>query len=525
MKKIMLIFAAIVLGNSAFAQVITTIAGNNTPGYTGDGYAATNATLDGPAHIVVDHYGNTYFTDYYNNVIRKIDTSGIIKTFAGTGTPGYGGDNGSALSAMFNGPNGLSTDKYGNLYVADQYNSAIRKIDTSGIITTVAGTGTAGYNGENIPATSAMLNNPTCVIVDDSGKLYIADIFNERLRVVKTLGMITSIAGTGAQGYSGDNGPATAATFDGLGHLDFDKAGNLYVIDQSNQLVRKIDMAGIVTTFAGNGVQGYSSDGIPATASELNNPSNTVFDYSGRLFICDSYNNRIRRVDSTGVIYTAVGNGVSGYMGDLGLATSAELNQPWGLTFDDCGNLYIGDAMNNVVRKVTYFTGMPAINGPMTIGTGWSINLSIALGGGTWSSGSPSIATVGSSTGVVTGVSIGTAVITFTNMCGSSTYTVTVHSSVGVQSVSNGNTISVIPNPSKGEITVRGNLPGVAAIGNVTIDIMDMTGRKIYSDVLPVSNGSINSEIVLNNNIANGLYIIKLRNDNVNEAIRFSLDR
>ena len=241
--------------------------------------------------------------------------------------------------------------------------------------------------------------------------------------------------------------------------------------------------------------------------------------------ICDAFNNRIRIVNNTGIISTIAGNATNGYFGDGGPATAAELNIPSGVTFDVCNNLYFCDQGNNVIRKITYFTGMPAISGPMTVGTGWSINLSISIDGGTWSSGSPSVATVDSSTGVVTGITVGTAVISFTNMCGTATYTVSVHSSVSVPDLNKSNTILVIPNPSNGEITVNGNLPELAIFENVTINIIGMTGIKVYSDVLPVNNGTINSRINLNNNIPNGIYIIELRGNQLVKEIRFSLYR
>ena len=524
MKKIALIIGIALLSCNAFAQIITTVAGMGpASGYSGDNGPATAAKLNTPLATKVDFHGNVFFSDYNNNVVRKIEAGGIITTIAGNSTAGYSGDGSAATAAMLNHPNNLAFDKHGNLFVADESNNVIRKVDTLGIITTVAGNNVAGYNGDNIPATAAMLNQPTGVAFDSLGNLYIADVQNARVRMVATSGIITTIAGTGVLGFGGDNGPATAAMIDGIITLNFNNIGELYAVDQSNYRVRKIS-GGIITTVAGNGSSGYSGDSGPATAAGLF-PTTTAFDKSGNLVICDAFNNRIRIVNNTGIISTIAGNATNGYFGDGGPATAAELNIPSGVTFDVCNNLYFCDQGNNVIRKITYFTGMPAISGPMTVGTGWSINLSISIDGGTWSSGSPSVATVDSSTGVVTGITVGPAVISFTNMCGTATYTVSVHSSVSVPDLNKSNTILVIPNPSNGEITVNGNLPELAIFENVTINIIGMTGIKVYSDVLPVNNGTINSRINLNNNIPNGIYIIELRGNQLVKEIRFSLYR
>ncbi len=522
MKKITLALAAALLSLGAYAQTITTIAGVGPGyGYSGDHGPATAAKLHTPLPTKVDVYGNVFFSDHDNNVIRKIDGAGVITTIAGNGTAGYSGDGAAATAAMLYGPNNLAFDKDGNLFFADEGNNVIREIDLSGVITTVAGTNVPGYNGDNIPATAAMLSEPTAVAFDSSWNMYIADVANGRVRMVNSSGIITTIAGVGTFGFSGDGGPATAAMIDGIITMSFNAAGEMIAVDQSNYRIRKIS-GGIITTIAGNGDAAYSMDGVPATATGMF-PSTTTFDKAGNLWICDAYNNRVRMVNSAGIISTVVGTGAAGYSGDGGPATAAELSTPSGVTFDICGNFYISDQANNVIRKVIYFTGMPAITGAPVVNVGAMDTLSIAQMDGTWSSSSSTIATVGGS-GIVMGLAAGIDTITYTNMCGSQTFVVTVHSSTGIENRSNETVFSIVPNPSSGEITVSATLAGTNNSA-ATLDILDMTGRKVYTDFLPINNGSINSHITLDGSIANGLYIIKVRANDVNKAIQFSLYR
>jgi sugar lactone lactonase YvrE/PKD repeat protein len=332
--------------------IISTVAGNGTAGYSGDGGAATNAELDNPWGVAVDGSGNLYIADCENNRIRMVNISGIINTVAGNGSLGYSGDGGAATSAKLLFPSGVAVDGSGNLYLADKYNNAIRMVNTSGIINTVADNGTWGYSGDGGAATSAELNCPAGVVLDSSGNLYIADWFNNRIRMVNTSGIISTVAGNGKEGYSGDGEAATNAELDNPGGVTMDGSGNLYIADTRNNRIRMVNTSGIISTVAGGGTGGLG-DGGAATNAELNYPIGVALDSSGNLYIADCYNNLIRMVNkSTGFINTVAGNGTGGYSGDGEAATSAELNCPTGVALDSSGNLYIADTNNNCVRMV-----------------------------------------------------------------------------------------------------------------------------------------------------------------------------
>lgn len=341
---------------------IITIAGNGAAGYAGDSGAATNAKLNSPTGVAVDNAGNVFIADYFNSLIRKVDTNGTITTVAGLVTNGsiswgYSGDGHAATNAQLNNPEGVTLDAAGDLFIADSANNRIRKVDTSGIITTVAGDGVVGYAGDNGAATGAQLASPTGVAVDGAGNLFIADFYNSLVRKVDTNGTITTVAGLVTNGspqwgYSGDGGAATNAELDAPSALALDAAGNLFIADSANNCIRKVDTNGIITTVAGNGSGGYSGDGVEATNTTLTSPAGVVLDAVGNLFISDNGNQRIRKVDPSGIITTFAGNGTGAYSGDGGAATNAELNSAVGVAFDARANLFIADSGNNRIRKV-----------------------------------------------------------------------------------------------------------------------------------------------------------------------------
>ncbi len=368
-----ILFVLLLSVNSAQAQTISTYAGTvSSSGWSGDGGAATSASVGVPNGVAADTFGNVYVSDQNNNVIRKIDASGIITTIAGNGTAGYSGDGGSATTAQLNLPQGLCVDGLGNVYCADFQNNVIRKISVSGIITTVAGVaGSYGYTGDGGAATSAFLSGADDVAIDYAGNLYIADGYTS-IRMVNTAGIISTFAGNGSPAYTGDTGPATDASLDGPSGVAVDRAGNVFIADNDNNVIRKVNTSGIITTVAGNGYgagtfvgfggTGYwAGDGYAATDAVLNQPSGIAVDAYDNLYIADQYNDVVRFVSgSTGVISTYAGVPYAfAYGGDGGMATDAYLNNLNYCAVDKFGNLFISDYNNNVVRKVL---GTPVVS-------------------------------------------------------------------------------------------------------------------------------------------------------------------
>ncbi len=347
-KFVLPLFAAGILSG----QTITTFAGNGTAGFSGDGGQATQAQINRVVGLAADAEGNIYLAEENNNRVRKVDTNGVISTFAGTGVAGYSGDGGPASQAQLNGPLGVCVAPSGDIYVNDQGNKRVRKISPSGTITTVAGNGSNVHGGDGGPATAAGMVIPIRCAVDQSGNLFIVDQGAHRVRKVDTNGMITTYAGNGSQGFSGDGGAATQAAMNNPTTAALDASGNLYISDQFNHRIRRIDTSGTIQTVAGNGTAAYSGDGGPATSASLNYPGGIVVDPDGTLFIVDSANQRIRKV-SGGTMTTVAGTGTAGYSGDGGPASQAQVNQPFPITVDKTGNLYVGDVNNNRVRKIS----------------------------------------------------------------------------------------------------------------------------------------------------------------------------
>jgi sugar lactone lactonase YvrE len=317
--------------------------------------SALSVPLILPTAVVFDPQVNLYVAETGNHRIRKIDPQGNITTIAGTGIQAFSGDGALATTAQLDSPQGLALTA-DTLYIADTHNHRIRALDlTTNIITTIAGTTAPGFDGDSGPATSAHLNLPTAITVDTTGNLYLADTANHRIRRIDaTTHIITTIAGTGTQGYSGDGTLATQATIDSPTGLAADAAGNLYLADTHNHRIRRIDAAThIITTIAGNGALGSSGDNAAASAASLALPHCLTIDPNGNLYLADTANHRIRRIDATtGIITTIAGTGTQGFSGDTGPATAATLDSPRAATLT-ASQLTLADTNNNRVRQLS----------------------------------------------------------------------------------------------------------------------------------------------------------------------------
>lgn len=362
---LILLLPAILLAQPS-SYTITTVAGNGTVGFAGDGGAATSASFNVPTGVALDASHNLYISDNANSRIRKV-TGTTISTIAGTGTVSYTGDGGAATSATFNSPYGVRVDSLGNVYVADQFNQVVRKI-TGTTISTFAGNNIYGFMGDGGPAASAELNQPLGLAIDSSNNLYISDSQNNRVRKVTASGTISTIAGDGFN-PAVDGGPALSSGLNDPIGVAVDAAGNVYIADSHNHRIRKVDTNGIITTVAGNGNKGYSGDFGMAVTAELNYPEDVAVDSSGDLFIVDYGNSRIREVTPNGLIQTIAGNGLFGYTGDGFIATNAKLNFPTGITIDNStGKIYIADSGNYVIRLLTPYA--PTVNSGGVVSAG-----------------------------------------------------------------------------------------------------------------------------------------------------------
>lgn len=343
---------------------ISTFAGNGIHGNSGNGGSAVQAHLNQPVSVTVDSSGNLFIADSASNTIREVPagTGLITAALMGNAATNPGAHvalvSSIATSPTFNHPTSLALDPSGNLYVLDQASSAIHRVSArTGTLALVTGSplGRSGYSGDNGLATAAQLNSPSGMAFDPTGNLFIADSGNHRIReIAASTGLITTVAGTGSAGFSGDGGPAAAALLSSPSAIAADSKGNLYIADSATSTVRKIDArTGLISAVAGTGTAGFSGDGATATAAKLNSPQGITVDSFGNLFITDTGNQRIREVATgTGIISTIAGNSTQGYSGDGGPSSHSSLNTPFATAVDTSGNLYIADSGNGVVRKV-----------------------------------------------------------------------------------------------------------------------------------------------------------------------------
>lgn len=498
-RGLALSFSFLFLTHFVKAQIITTWAGNGVGAYAGDGGPALSASISEPEGIAFDDTGNVYIADEGDNVIRKVNSIGIITTVAGNGLIGYTGDGGQATQARLNAPTTIAFDKLGNMYISDTYNHVIRRVTQTGIISTFAGNGFGGYAGDGGQASLASLNSPECVALDDTGNVYIADAGNNRIRKVNTLGVISTFAGTGTNGYGGDGGPAPAAKLSYPNAVLIDTLLHLvYVSDNFNHRVRVIDQLGIINTKAGTGIAGHTGDGGVCNAAQLNQPHGLALDVAGDLYIADEGNSVIRKITAASIISTYVGKGTPAYSGDGGPAILAGLSNAPALGVDAAHNLYIGDYANARVRKVSYCASPIAltITGADTICLGDSAMIVVnSASTYTWSTGDLKdtivVKPVNDSIFWVAGVSSQCADV--------DSFAIVVHScSTGMDGREM--VYGFYPNPTKEQITIHVNSPG-----NEMYHLIDARGVKMIS-------GQINAgETVLSlESLPPGVYLLRI---------------
>lgn len=336
-------------------DTISRVTGTGAQTFSGDGGPATAATVNLPRDTAVGPDGAIYIADTYNQRIRRIDpVTGIITTVAGTGGTAYNGDNRPATEAALKWPHDVTVGDDGTVYVADSAHHRVRRIDpVTGTITTILGTGGAGIGADGVLGTKSALKNPKSVALY-GGAVYVADLSNRVRRLDLTTGIVTTVAGTGVAGYSGNGGLATSARLDSPQRIAIDSVGTIYIADAGNDSVRRVDgTTGVITTVAGQGVAGYSGDGGLGTSARLRTPRGVALDGDGTLYIADSGNHRIRKLDLTTGVITLLAGGSRGFSGDGGPASAARFYNPRGLTVDPQGRLIIADTFNSVVRVIT----------------------------------------------------------------------------------------------------------------------------------------------------------------------------
>lgn len=348
-----LLLTSFLFAAQAHAQVprINTISGTGVGGFSGDGFVSTGAQLHNPQSVTLDNNNNVYILDFLNYRIRKINNSGIIVTIAGNGNNGFTGDGSIATSAEMN-PYGVAVNRNNELYISDASWNVIRKVNSLGIISTVVGIGMYGNTGDGGPASAAKIGSPYGMAFDTANNLYFADAKQHVVRKVNAAGIITKFAGNDTAGYAGDGDFAILARLDSPYAVAADRKGNVYISDIKNNVIRKVDPTGVISTYAGiASTFGHSGDGGAANAALLNRPAGIAVDTLGNLFIADADNDVIRKVDTAGIITTVVGNGTPGFGGDMGSVNGCNLHTPFGVAVAKNGDLYIADANNQRIRK------------------------------------------------------------------------------------------------------------------------------------------------------------------------------
>lgn len=339
------------------AGVICTVAGTGLRQFDGDGRAALQTSLYNPLDVEFDPSGRALILDWNNLRIRRINDDGTVETIIGKGFEGLVLDGALAVDTSLHHASDLEFDVFGNLYIASNHISNVIRIEPDNRVSIVAGTDDYGYAGDGGPALQATLSAPFGVLPTDDGGFYISDTEAHVVRRVNADGIISTLAGNGTRGYAGDGDPAAEAQLDSPTRLRTDEQGRVYICDTGNHRIRRVDGDGIITTIAGTGTPGYSGDGGPAELASLDSPYDLRFAPNGDLYVVDSGNNVIRRIDSAGVIETVIGTGQAGFFGDEGDAGECALNRPSGIAFGADGSLWIADTFNQRVRRVAGFLG------------------------------------------------------------------------------------------------------------------------------------------------------------------------
>ncbi len=499
-KNYSLLLFAISLFCSVFSYAqsgnIYTMAGTGVAGFSGDGGPATAAKLNGPTDVFEDAAGNFYIADRNNNRVRKINTAGIISTIAGTGTAGYSGDGGLATLAKLKHPNGVAVDAAGNIYIADESNNVIRMVNAAGIISTIAGTTVAGFSGDGGVATSARLNDPQAVAKDLAGNIYIADNNNSRIRKINTSGIISTYAGGTGPAFTVDGVAATSVSLCNIHDVSVDNSGVVYFTNQGCWHFLRISTAGLLYDEAGAVSASYTGDCGPADSADVQTPYGIYPDNLGNVYLCPRGNVRVRKVNTSNYITTVAGTGAMGYTGDGGPALSAKVSGGiYGVYANTSGDVYFSDDDNNVIR---FFHSSTTDTVPVAVCFGAADTLRDSSTYGLWESNNTAVATVGSVSGIITGISSGTALITFSNtacpqnflvtialasvagaeLCEGNSTTLTDTVTGGIWSSSNvliatiGSVTGTVTGVSTGIDAITYIMPsGCTATGNVTVDV------------------------------------------------------
>ena len=337
---------------------ISTVAGTGECGFSGDEGPAVEARIERPTAVALTSTGVLYIADEANKRVRMVTPEdGLITTFMGTLSTAPQDEDRYAFETNLDNAYGIATDAHDTLYVLSRGHAKIFAVGEDGIARRIVGTGRSGFSGDGGPALEAEINFSNHLVADAAGNLYIADTGNNRIRKVSTDGIITTVAGTGAVGYTGDGGPAIAATFGGPAAIAIDAGGSLYVADFNNHCIRRIGTDGIITTIGGTGTAGYGGDGGPALEARIGEPCGVVVDREGFVYIGDQVNNRVRVVTPWGTMHTVAGTGVRGHTGDGGPAEAAQISNPDIIALDRDGNLFLPDHINCAVRKLTRVEG------------------------------------------------------------------------------------------------------------------------------------------------------------------------